>query len=116
MYASPYSPGEPVFPDIFLNAVTDEQKSIRVHDFNRRIPKNIKDVCESLGIQCVRPQYARNSFISALAHHGVMTACIDYAVGYATSEVSALLAGCVSNVTLAMMPAFNEKIFIVPPI
>jgi len=82
VYASPYNPGELVFPDIFLNAVTDEQKSIRVHDFNRRI--SIKDVCESLGIQCVTPQYARNSLISALAHHGVMTAYIDYAVGHAT--------------------------------
>ena len=105
-----------VFPDIFLNAVTDEQKAIRVHDFNRRISKNIKEVCESLDIQCVTPQYARNSFISALAHHGVMTAYIDYAVGHATSEVSALLAGYISNVTPAMMQAFNEKIFIVPPI
>ncbi len=116
VYASPYSPGELVFPDIFLNAVTDEQKAIRVHDFNRRISKTIKDVCESLGIQSVTPQYARNSFISALAHHGVMTAYIDYAVGHATSEVSALLAGYISNVTPAMMQAFNEKIFIVPPI
>lgn len=115
-YASPYSPGALVFPDIFLNAVTDEQKAIRVHDFNRRISKNIKDVCEALGIQCVTPQYARNSFISALAHHGVMTAYIDYAVGHATSEVSALLAGYISNVTPAMMHAFNEKIFIVPEI
>ncbi len=114
VYASPYYPGSPVFPDIFLNAVTDEQKAIRVHDYNRRISKNIKDVCESLGIQAVTPQYARNSFISALAHHGVMTAYIDYAVGHATSEVSALLAGYISNVTPAMMQAFNEKIFIVP--
>ncbi len=104
------------FPGIFLNAVTDEQKAIRVHDFNRRISKNIKEVCESLDVQCVTPQYARNSFISALAHHGVMTAYIDYAVGHATSEVSALLAGYISNVTPAMMQAFNEKIFIVPPI
>lgn len=56
------------------------------------------------------------SFISALAHHGVMTAYIDYALGHATSEVSALLAGYISNVTPAMMQAFNEKIFIVPPI
>lgn len=113
-YASPYNPGELVFPDIFLNAVTDKQKAIRVHDFNRRISKNIKDVCESLSIQCVTPQYARNSFISALAHHGVMTAYIDYAVGHATSEVSSLLAGYISNVTPAMMQSFNEKIFIVP--
>ena len=67
VYASPYNPGELVFPDIFLNAVSDEQKAIRVHDFNRRISKNIKEVCDSLGIQCVMPQYARNSFISALA-------------------------------------------------
>lgn len=116
VYASPFSPGELVFPDIFLNAVTDEQKAIRVHDYNRRISKNIKDVCESLSIQPVTPQYARNSFISALAHHGVMTAYIDYAVGHSTSEVSALLAGYISNVTPAMMQAFNEKIFIVPPI
>ncbi|MCM1504750.1 MAG: site-specific integrase [Muribaculum sp.] len=115
-YASPYNPGELVFPDIFLNAVTDEQKAIRVHDYNRRISKNIKDVCESLGIQSVTPQYARNSFISALAHHGVMTAYIDYAVGHATSEVSSLLAGYISNVTPAMMQSFNEKIFIVPPV
>ena len=69
----------------FLNAVTDEQKSIRVHNFNRRISKNIKEVCDSLSIQCVTPQYARNSFISGLAHHGVMTAYMDYAVGHATS-------------------------------
>ncbi len=115
-YASPYLSGAPVFPDIFLNAVTDEQKAIRVHDYNRRITKNIKAVCESLEIPCVTPQYARNSFISALAHHGVMTAYIDYAVGHATSEVSALLAGYISNVTPAMMQAFNEKIFAVPPI
>ena len=113
-YASPNNPGELVFPDIFLNAITDEQKAIRVHDFNRRISKNIKDVCESLGLQCVTPQYARNTFISALVHHGVMTTYIDYSVGYATSEVSALLAGYISNVTPAMMQPFNEKIFIVP--
>jgi len=30
--------------------------------------------------------------------------------------VSALLAGYISNVTPAMMQAFNEKIFIMPPI
>lgn len=113
-YASPYTPGELVFPDIFLNAITAEQKTIRVHDYNRRISKNIKDVCDALGIQCVTPQYARNSFISALAHHGVMTAYIDYAVGHTTSEVSSLLAGYISNVTPAMMQSFNEKIFIVP--
>ncbi|WP_288147649.1 hypothetical protein [Bacteroides acidifaciens] len=51
--------------------------------------------------------YARNSFISALAHHGGMTAYIDYAVGHATSEVSTLLAGYISNVTPAMMQAYN---------
>lgn len=52
----------------------------------------------------------------ALAHHGVMTAYIDYAVGHTTSGVSALLAGYISNVPPAMMQVFNEKIFIVPPI
>ena len=51
---------------------------------------------------------------SAQNYYGVMTAYIDYAVGHATSEVSALLAGYISNVTPAMMQAFNEKIFIVP--
>lgn len=51
---------------------------------------------------------------SALAPHGVMTTYIDYAVGHVTSEVSALLAGYISNVTSAMMQPFNEKIFIVP--
>lgn len=40
----------------------------------------------------------------------------NYAVGHATSEVSALLAGYISNVTPAMMQAFNEKIFIIPQI
>jgi len=43
-YASPYNPGELVFPDIFFNAITDEQKAIRVHDFNHRISKNIKEI------------------------------------------------------------------------
>ncbi|MEF8805338.1 MULTISPECIES: hypothetical protein [Bacteroides] len=37
----------------------------------------------------------------------VMTAYIDYAVGHATSEVSTLLAGYISNVTPAMMQAYN---------
>lgn len=60
-------------------------------------------------------RHARNSFISALEHHGVMTAYIDYAVGHATSKVSALLAGYISNVTPAIMQAFNETIFIIPP-
>ncbi|MDE6636822.1 MAG: hypothetical protein K2K32_01150 [Muribaculaceae bacterium] len=45
-----------------------------------------------------------------------MTAYIDYVVGPATSKVSALLAGYISNVTPVMRQAFNEKIFIVPPI
>lgn len=93
-----------------------EQKAIRVHDFNLRISKNIKDVCESLGIQCVTPQYARISLILALAHHGVMTAYIDFAVGHPTSEVLALLAGYISNVTPAMIQTFNEKIFVVPAV
>ncbi len=78
----------------------------------------LHEICESLDIKCVTKCVtlwcARNSFISALAHHGVMTAYVDYAVGHATSEVSALLAGYISNVTPAMMQPFNEKIFIVP--
>ena len=115
-YASAYQIGMPVFPDIFGNAATDEAKVIRVHDFNRRISKNIADVCDSLQIQRVTPQYARNSFISALAHHGVMASYIDYAVGHATSEVSALLAGYINNLSDEAMDAYNRKIFVVPPI
>lgn len=115
-YASPYKVGAPVFPDIFGNAATDEAKVIRVHDFNRRISKNVAEVCDTLGIQRITPQYARNSFISALAHHGVMASYIDYAVGHTTSEVSALLAGYINNLTDEAMQAYNEKIFIVPPI
>ena len=115
-YASPYKVGAPVFPDIFGNATTDEAKVIRVHDFNRRISKNIADVCDLLGIQRITPQYARNSFISALAHHGVMASYIDYAVGHTTSEVSALLAGYINNLSDEAMQAYNEKIFIIPPI
>lgn len=38
-----------------------------------------------------------------------MAAYIDYAVGHATSEVPALLAGYISNVTPDMMQALNEK-------
>lgn len=115
-YASPFKAGVPVFPDIFGNAVTDEAKVIRVHDFNRRISKNIAEVCDALDIQRITPQFARNSFISALAHHGVMASYIDYAVGHTTSEVSALLAGYINNLTDEAMQAYNEKIFIVPPI
>lgn len=113
-YASEYQIGMPVFPGIFGKAITDEAKVIRVHDFNRRISKNIAEVCDILGIDRITPQYARNSFISALAHHGVMTAYIDYAVGHTTSEVSALLAGYISNMTDAMMHTFNSKIFTLP--
>lgn len=115
-YASPYKVGASVFPDIFGNATTEEAKVIRVHDFNRRISKNVAEVCDTLGIQRITPQYARNSFISALAHHGVMASYIDYAVGHTTSEVSALLAGYINNLTDEAMMAYNEKIFIVPPI
>lgn len=115
-YASPFKAGAPVFPDIFGNAVTDEAKVIRVHDFNRRISKNIAEVCDTLDIQRITPQFARNSFISALAHHGVMASYIDYAVGHTTSEVSALLAGYINNLSDEAMQAYNEKIFIVPPI
>lgn len=115
-YASEFKVGSLVFPDIFGNAVTDEAKVIRVHDFNRRISKNIAEVCDVLGIQRITPQYARNSFISALAHHGVMASYIDYAVGHTTSEVSALLAGYINNLSDEAMAAYNEKIFIVPPI
>ena len=115
-YASPFKVGAPVFPDIFGNAVTDEAKVIRVHDFNRRISKNIAEVCDTLDIQRITPQYARNSFISALAHHGVMASYIDYAVGHTTSEVSALLAGYINNLSDEAMQAYNEKIFIIPPI
>ena len=45
-----------------------------------------------------------------------MTVYIDYVVRHVTSEVSVLLVGYISNVTPAMMQAFNEKIFIVPSI
>lgn len=113
-YASEYQIGMPVFPGIFGRATTDEAKVIRVHDFNRRISKNIAEVCDTLGIDRVTPQYARNSFISALAHHGVMTAYIDYAVGHTSSEVSALLAGYIANLNDAMMHSFNSKIFTIP--
>ena len=69
----------------------------------------LKMFASLLASNAPHPKYACNSFISALAHHGVMTAYIDYAVGHATSEVSALLAGYISNVTPAMMQAFNEE-------
>ncbi|MDE6670094.1 MAG: hypothetical protein K2K26_10505 [Muribaculaceae bacterium] len=64
----------PKINQTFLDAITDRQKTIRLKDFNRWISKNIKDVCESFAIQCVTPQYTRNSFISALGYHGVMSA------------------------------------------
>lgn len=115
-YASPFKAGAPVFPDIYGDAKTDEAKNMRIHDVGRRISKNLAPVCDELEIPRITPQYARNSFISALVHHGVLTSYIDYAVGHSTSEVSALLAGYISNLSDAAMQAYNEKIFIVPPI
>lgn len=110
-YGSDYKAGELVFPQICGGAESDEDRTKRIGDFNRKIGKNIKAACEELEIAPVTAQYARNSFISALAHHGVITAYIDYAVGHVTSDVSILLAGYINNVTPQMMHAFNSKIF-----
>ena len=76
----------------FLNAVTDEQKSIRVHDFNRRISKNSKEICESLGIQCVTPpicpQFLHFSFGTSRRYDRLHRLCcrICHIVGISTTR------------------------------
>lgn len=116
VYASPYAHGELVFPDIFFSMPLQMGRKQSAFTTSTTEFQRISRRVESHDIQCVTPQRARNFFILAVAHHGVMTAYIDYAVGHATSEVSPLLAGCISNVTPAMMQAFNYGIFIGPPI
>lgn len=107
VYASPYAHGELVFPDIFFSMPLQMGRKQSAFTTSTTEFQRISRRVESHDIQCVTSQRARNSFILAVAHHGVMTADIDYAVGHATSEVSPLLAGCISNVTPAMMQAFN---------
>lgn len=65
-----------------------------------------------------KTKYHMQFFISALAHHGIMTAYIDHCIGDTSSVESAILAGYISNVAPAILQTFtfNENIFIVPPI
>lgn len=55
VYTSPYSPGELVFPDIILNAVTGEQKAIRVHDLNVEFQRTSKRYVSRLASSASRP-------------------------------------------------------------
>lgn len=93
IYASEYEDGKLVFPFIFGEAKTDSQKSERVNGFNRKIAKLIAPICDALGIRKITPQYCRNSYITALAHAGVPSFYIDWAVGH----VQGILGGYIAK-------------------
>ena len=54
-----------------------------------------------------KPSTVCNFFISALAHHDLMTASVDHRIGDTTSVESAILAGFISNVASAILQTFT---------
>ena len=85
-YASKPKSGELVFPQILLDAKTEDQKDSRVHDFNRLIRQGMQTVCANLGIRPATASTARNSYITTLTWHGISDAFIDSMVGHTDSK------------------------------
>ena len=86
VYASAPKKGQLVFPQILLDAQTQEQIDNRVHDFNRSIRRGMQSVCKNLGIRPVTASTARNSYITTLTWHGISDAFIDSMVGHVDNK------------------------------
>lgn len=81
-YATPFSDGGMVFPQILLGAKTEKQIDSRIHDFNQWIRVGMQSVCEALGIRTISASAARNSYITCLTWHGISDAFIDAMTGH----------------------------------
>jgi len=100
-----------IFPQIFGNAVTDKQKVDRIHGFNKKVIREWLVVpCEKLNIRPISAQFARNSFITTLTHHGISDSYIDRAVGHADN----LLRGYQGGFHKEIRYKFNSQLFIEP--
>ena len=111
-YASDYQDGRLVFPFIIGNAESEKQINSRVHDFNDQIRTSIIYACQELGIKEITAQYARNSFITTLTHHGISDVYIDRAVGHTTGN--RLLRGYQGQFSDRQRLKFNNLLFINP--
>ncbi|MCL2434590.1 MAG: site-specific integrase [Lentimicrobiaceae bacterium] len=100
-----------VFPQILRDAATEKQKVDRIHGFNKKmIRKWLVLPCEKLGIRNIGAQFARNSFITTLTHHGVSDSYIDRAVGHTDN----LLRGYQGGFSKKKRYEFNSQLFIDP--
>ena len=82
-YGSAPEKGKLVFPQIKGSATTEAQMDSRIHDFNKKIIREwLVLPCTELGIRPISAQFARNSFITCLTHHGISDSYIDRAVGH----------------------------------
>ena len=103
--------GKLVFPQIRGNATTEVQMDNRVHDFNKKIIREwLVLPCEKLEIRPISAQFARNSFITCLTHHGVSDSYIDKAVGHADN----LLRGYQGGFSKKKRLEFNKLLFLDP--
>ncbi|MCL2311336.1 MAG: site-specific integrase [Firmicutes bacterium] len=108
-YGSAPEKNKLIFPQILGNAKTEQQKDDRVHTFNKKIIRTwLALPCEKLKIRPVTAQFARNSFITCLTHHGISDTYIDRAVGHSDN----LLRGYQGEFSKKKRYEFNNKLFI----
>lgn len=111
-YASAPNIGALVFPQILLEAKTEEQIDYRIHDFNRHIRLGMQTVCAELGIRPVSASSARNSYITTLTWHGISDAFIDSMVGHTDSKN--VLRGYQGTISPKKRMKINNLLFIDP--
>ena len=103
--------GKLVFPQIKGSATTEAQVDSRIHDFNKKVIREWLELpCTELGIRPISAQFARNSFITCLTHHGVSDSFIDRAVGHADN----LLRGYQGEFSKKKRLEFNKMLFLDP--
>lgn len=103
--------GKLVFPQIKGNATTEAQIDSRIHDFNKKVIREWLELpCTELGIRPISAQFARNSFITCLTHHGISDSYIDRAVGHTDN----LLRGYQGEFSKKKRFEFNKMLFLDP--
>jgi integrase/recombinase XerD len=111
-YASKREQGQPVFPQILLNAESETAITNRVHDFNADIRKGMQAVCTELGIKPTTASTARNSYITTLTWHGISDAFIDGMVGH--SDGKNVLRGYQGKISPKRRARINNLLFVDP--
>lgn len=88
-YASlcPDSPEEYIFP-FFTNKMSEKQRLRKRKDVNKKINKNLKEICDKLGIEPVTTYWARHTIATKLYNAGQTSSVISKLLGHSSTKTT----------------------------